>query len=451
MILKKFDDIGYPVEETWKNVDYKNITMKNKINQIIRNKKLIHQFDDDIDNFILHALRYYDNLNCFVLFGMNKEESYRYYTENYSKDYSIYGIKYINLKGNMINKIMYQLFFPRMMIKTKNILMNKIEEEYKFLFRNMDKECIDITILFLCQRDIKIKYPEDQIDEEFYIYVPKTKEELCITSSIFFSSTSLSFIDKQAFDFFLIKDMDDSKKMFLRYRKWLNANISIPEQSQFILYSSVILYLLGHRAMNDIDLYIHKIPFELQQKVSEFRTNSYYHFIDYSIKNTDKWPHYWNDWLDKWAKKCGAKYFEELLGNPKYHFYFLGVKIISLECDVVRRLERNRPRAIADLIALRKRYSYKIDIPPINPITEKYISLSDKNAEEIRELIKSGATLNEKNRELCIQTNTDVPKFINTIIYALHTRYRMTFKIEEIKDELNMTEKKIIKIKKKNL
>jgi hypothetical protein len=232
--------------------------------------------------------------------------------------------------------------------------------------------------------------------------------------------------------------MDTSKKMFLKYRNWLNNNIDMNNHSKFLLYSSVVLYLLGHRPMNDLDLYIHSIPKDLQEKVNEFSTNSEFKYIDYSIKNTEKWPIYWDTWLDIWAQKCGAKYFEEILGNPKYHFYFLGVKIISLECDVTRRLDRCRPRAVADLISLKKRYAYNINILPINEMSQYYISIIDKTDFEIDELIKKGGIKNEQNREICIEYKTDIPKFINTIIYALHTRYRMTFTIKEIRRELNM-------------
>jgi len=438
MILKNFDDIIKPVEETWEKLNYKNIPMKNKLNMIINNKKLIHDFDDDIDNFILHALKCYDNLNSFVIFGKNKKDSYKYYIDNYSKDYSIYGIKYISLKSQLIHKIMYQLLFPRMIIKTKNDLYNYIQEKYNFLHNYKDKE-IDVTILIICKKDLKKKYPlNDVINENFCIYIPNTKEEICHTSCLFFSQTTLNFIEKQNFDYFLIKDMEQSKKMFLKYRKWLNNNVDINNHSQFLLYSSVILYLLGHRSMNDLDLYVHDISKDLQEKVNEFSTNSVFNYIDYSIKNTEKWPRHWDIWLDEWAKKCGAKYFEEILGNPKYHFYFLGVKIISLECDVERRLHRCRPRAVADLISLRKRYSYNVNIPPINKISQQYLSIIDKSKVEIDELIKKGGRINEKNKEICIEYNTDIPKFINTVIYALHTRYRMTFTIDEIKRELNM-------------
>jgi hypothetical protein len=225
-----------------------------------------------------------------------------------------------------------------------------------------------------------------------------------------------------------------------------------------MLYSSIVLYLLGHRAINDIDLYVHTIPDDLNDKLKLFDESKNINLdfkLDFKVKNTDNWPNYWNTWLDEWAQKCGAKYFEEILGNPKYHFYFLGVKIISLHCDITRRLLRNRPRAVADLIALRKRYPININIPSIPQKYTEYVSISDKKEEEIKEFIKDGFKLNNENKELLIEHETDIPKFINTVIYALRERYKMTFNVDEIKRELNMindnidnkTIKKLIKKK----
>jgi len=192
--------------------------------------------------------------------------------------------------------------------------------------------------------------------------------------------------------------------------------------------------------MNDLDLYVHKIPRELEELTNELGKNDIFNFIDFKIKNTSNWPNYWDSWLDIWAQKCGAKYFEELLGNQKYHFYFLGIKIISLDCDVKRRLARNRPRAYADLIALRKRYHYKINIPPVPNKLEKYITISDKSEYEINNMIKEGGILNEKNNEILIKYDNDISKFIGTIIYALSTRYHMTFTENDIRKELCMRE-----------
>ena len=452
MIIRNLEDLLKPISETWKNLDYKNLILKNKMNLIIRNKKLIHNFDEDIDECILHALRnYYENLNAFVIFGKNKNEAYKYYLNNFKEEYSLYGIKHIELNSSIIPKIMYQLLFPRHIFNHKSDLYNMIEEKYNFLHKSYEnKENIHITILLVCKKDLNKKYPhKDIIDKNFYIYIPNTKEEIWHTASVFFCNSTLRFLEKQAFDFFLIKEMEQSKKMFLKYRSWININIDMLHMPQFMLFSSVILYLLGHRTMNDLDLYVHTVPIEIQEKLNEFNENKVYDFIEFKIKNTENWPNYWNIWLDTWAKKCGAKYFEEILGNPKYHFYFLGVKIISLECDVVRRLERNRPRAVADLIALRKRYSYHINIPVIPKEYNKYIDISDKNEIEIERLIKNCGIMNSENKEISIVCKTDVDKFIKTIIYALDLRYRMKFSESDIKRELKMDNEDISKIERK--
>ena len=133
MLLNTFDELFTPTDIIWKNLDFKNIEYKNKINILIKNKKLIHIFDDDIDNFILNAINYYDYLNLFILFGKNKNNGYKYYEETFKDDYSLYGIKSINIKFSIINKIMYQLLFARMIIKNKSDMYDYISENFKYI------------------------------------------------------------------------------------------------------------------------------------------------------------------------------------------------------------------------------------------------------------------------------------------------------------------------------
>ena len=448
MNFRKIEDLSIPINTVLERLNYKNIDIKNKLNEIIQNKKLIHNFDYITDMIILYSLWEYDNLNCFVIFGKNKSNSYKHYMNYYQEDYILYGIKNlkfnVNKQNNIIFKIMYQLLFPRIIMKHKNDLYDFLKENYSFLYNYVNSEKIentlDITILFICKRDITKKYPSsDIIESDYVIFHPCTREEKWHTSSLFFCNESLNFIELQNFDFFLIKELDESKKMFLKYRKWIMNNIESSYQHNFMLFSSTILYLLGHRAMNDLDLYIHTVSPEIQEKLKEFNENKMYSFIDFKVKNTDNWLNYWDTWLDEWAQKSGAKYFEEVLGNHKFHFYFLGVKVISLNCDVTRRLIRNRPRAIADLIALRKRYPYQISIPPVPETYLKYVDVSGKSESDVEELMKSNrAMYNEKNKEISFVCETDVNKFINTIIYALQTRFRMQFTVSEIKRELKM-------------
>jgi len=448
MILKKFDDIADAIKSVYSNLNYKNVSTIDKSNIIRKNRRLIHNFDDDVDQIMFHALNQYDNLNAFVIFGKNKSSAYKYYEAELIADYSLYGIKYIEIKPDDIIKIVYQLLFSRVMVKNKLHLIDYIKENYNLLWRHITDEKanlydMDVTILIVCKRDIKKKYPShDIITDNYIVYFPNTEEETRIVAGIFFCSGSMQFIKIQNFDFFLTKDNIEAKNIFIKFRKWFFENIDNSLKEQFILFSSVVLYLIGHRSMNDLDIYSHTIPEDIQNKISILlEDESCNEMFDISIKNPidpKKWPKYWDQWLDTWAQKCGAKYFEEILCNPKYHFYFAGMKVISLDCDVIRRLERGRPRAYADLISLRKRYSYRISIPEIPDSIISYHKLDELSEDEKRDLLEKGAILDENNNELQLKTPTDIQKFINTIIFALQSRYRMKFTEDDIRKELNM-------------
>lgn len=467
MILTKLEDLSTPIKESWSKLDYKNIELKNKINIISRNKKLIHQFDEDIDETVLHALKYYDNLNIFVIFGKSKNDSYKYYLNHFKDDYILYGLKHSIHRKQHLHKILYQLIFPRTIMKTKDDLHENLHssgfqrsscdqalpssaEYYKTKYPSISKfdENFDISILLVCKRNLEKKYPcNDIIADDHFIYIPNTKEEKWNASSLFFCNNSLKFVELQSFEHYIKRESDKSKKMFLKYRSWLLNNIDSKNHCQFMLFSSVILYLIGHRQMNDLDLYVHTVPPEIVEKLNELHDSSLngdsYSFLEFQIKGTEKWPAYWNTWLDIWARQSGAKYFEEILGNPKYHFYFLGVKIISLECDIVRRLMRNRPRAYADLIAFRKRYAYNIKIPAVPKISYTYEPTIGKTKEEIDAIIsKGGCAMDEKNKEIKISYETNMSKFLNTISYSLREAYRMNMSVEEILKDLNMQPEK---------
>lgn len=451
MILTNFKDIVLPTEIIWNNLNYRNLEAKNKINFLIQNKKLIHEHDNDIDVFILNAINYYENLGCIVIFGKGKTESFNYYTTHLKENTILYGIKHMHLKTSLVIKIMYQLLFNRIRITKKEDLLDYIKENIEYIHRlkELNIQSIDVTVLFLCKKTLSYKY-HDVFDTQYYIYVPSCKESLSICSSIFYCESSIKFMKVQNLSNYISSiervEIEQEKRnksfeMFSNYRRWIYDNIDYINCQQFMLYSSVILYLLGNREMNDLDLYVHTIPDEDYSKLMEYKNNN--NFVDFRVKNRENWPPYWDTWLDQWAVKCKAKYFEEIIGNSNYHFYFLGVKIVSLDCDIVRRIERYRPRAYADLISLRKKYSYPINIPPIPRQLSKFESISDLTKEEMEEKIGKGAILNEKNNEIKIMYDTNFDKFIGTIIYTLKERYGIILTTEDIYRELNMPVKKV--------
>ena len=450
MILRSTEELIVPTLKKWDILKFHNNEIKSRMNIEIANKKLIHKFNYAIDEMMLNAIISYDNLNSFVIFGKNKVDAFNLYNELFKDEYIIYGLKQIELNKQDVVKLLYQFIFPRMIIKTKNDLLEYIAKKYPYIALFNNNELMNISTLILCKRSINGVYPSKDISTSDYsIYIPKSNEEKNICSTIIFCQTTIDFIKLQNFDYFLTKENEKSKKMFLKYKNWLYNNVPLEKQCSFMLFSSIILYLIGNREINDLDLYIDTVEPEISDKVKEFDEDETYKYIEYSMKgNESKWPLHWNKWLDEWARKSGAKYFEEVISCQMFHFYFLGVKIISLNCDIQRRIIRNRPRATADLIALRKRYLIpKFPIIP-SPEMFKYDfqCVKDKTDEEIRELIRNGAEYIHENKEVKITLKNDIDKFLNTVIWALKERYKMIFTIDEVRYELNMPlqNKKII-------
>jgi hypothetical protein len=116
-----------------------------------------------------------------------------------------------------------------------------------------------------------------------------------------------------------IKSKMDNKKVLLivdRDGTIINNNDFFGPMPGIADYNKLLSIMANKLAFipHDIDLYIHNVPSEIQDKLKIFK-ESEFDFIDYSIKGTEKWPIHWDVWLDEWAKLANAKYFEEILGN----------------------------------------------------------------------------------------------------------------------------------------
>jgi len=444
MIFRELSDLVQPTLRKWDALKFHNNETKSRMNLAIANKKIIVEYNHAIDEMLFNAIITYENLNSFIVFGKNKVDAYHLYTALFKNDYILYGIKEQEMLKSDIIKLMYQLIFPRMIIKSKDDLIKYIEEKYPFIHSFGSDQTIIFSSLFVCKRSINENFPLKDVSlNDHVVYIPKNIEEKIIASSLMYNQTSIDFIKLQNFDYFLTRENERSKKMFLKYKNWLCNNIPIETRHSFMLFSSIVLYLIGNREINDLDLYIDNIDELTREKINEFSENEVFKYIEYSVKGDEKrWPKYWNTWLDEWARKSGAKYFEEVLSSHKFHFYFLGIKIISLNCDIQRRISRNRPRATADLIALRKRYL----IPkfPRIPAPEKtkieYMAVDDKSEEEIKEILEENKnmTYDSTNKEIKVEVENDINRFLETVSWALRERYKMIFSLNEVRQELNM-------------
>ncbi len=179
------------------------------------------------------------------------------------------------------------------------------------------------------------------------------------------------------------------------------------DQNRFIIMGSAVLYSHGLRNCNDIDGYIvnsetYKTANFMDLVDRYFKSKDKLYFYDITMKNTNEYEPWWEDFLNKVANGCHANVFDDVVINPKYHYYFMGIKVINMDCDYHKRLLRNKPASTTDLIVINKLLRKKYKIP------------------EIPDKTFDGKIINE---------NT----FLSTIKYYLSNRYKINYSIDDIK------------------
>jgi hypothetical protein len=115
------------------------------------------------------------------------------------------------------------------------------------------------------------------------------------------------------------------------------------------------------------------------------------------------------DWFNKeWPVLYGAKSMDDTVLNPMHHFYYFGIKIISMKADIKRRLKRERPAAFADLIALNKLTNANIKL---EPLSKGYW----------------------KNAEYFEFTDYEIKDLYKKIVWYLRSRYSINLSIDDVK------------------
>jgi hypothetical protein len=136
---------------------------------------------------------------------------------------------------------------------------------------------------------------------------------------------------------------------------------------------------LGIRKPSDIDGHMlgdfTDCSREFQAKYNEFFTvegKSYLPFVDLVIPGVPNYQEYMRTFFDKIALIFGAPDHREIILNPRYHQYYFGIKMPIVPIDLVKRIFRFRPKALADLISIERLLKYRIRLPSIPDKIEFY-------------------------------------------------------------------------------
>jgi len=218
-----------------------------------------------------------------------------------------------------------------------------------------------------------------------------TFKELVMYSRLILNRNNEEFWRKQILKDTL-KNFTSQTKCYQVLNNFMRYFYQLPllQQNNIILKSGLVLFVYGIRKCGDVDLeYINEI--DLPSKKSGFDI--------VEIKADEQETYYPNG---KTAIKAS-----EYIVNPRYHFYFYGMKFLTLDMEMRKRAKRiNRPRAFVDIIMVNEILGTKYKLPPLDMKSNKFPLTS---MEKFYKTLRS----NFKNRYQKIYSDEDIKNLLN--------------------------------------
>jgi hypothetical protein len=375
-----------------------------------------------VDGMMLNYIQCFPNMSLMVLWptcDISKHIKQTNFYKKLEENGTIHGGKKITMSRKQIQGLIFQLYYDKsgfknfFRIKKKQLNSNANERlnTVHFLFYECNKPEIisgkDATFKTELREILKKESGKsDDFPANFFLHVTDTFAQTVEISKLICNRNSMRFLNYQRLDRLLCGGFHRSLAIFMTFKKWLYSTFHPLDHTRFLTFSSILLYLLGAREMNDLDVLIHHLPDPNKSKTKDFMKHVKFYledektkfpFIDYSMKGKQGWckggeKEYLCTWFEsEWPQKFQARSLQEAILNPRFHLYYFGIKIISLNADISRRLSRGRAAAYADLIALKDIYEIKIKIPNVPSgywVNHVYKKMSDSEIEVLRSKIK---------------------------------------------------------------
>lgn len=322
-----------------------------------------------------------------------------------NKSINVYCYKKFKLTLNAAKNLFFQMNAYNLNPIFKDI--KKLDTYCKTLGWTEDKQKF-VNIYLLEGSDINFKK-----EDSYNLHITSSFMEAITLSKVYFNKNSLQFLNMQKLDRVLDFKFRKCKILINTFINYLFRNIDLFDIDKFLILSGSVLYSHGIRQCSDVDFFINHNPKEIKtpnfkKKIENFLLNeeTKFFFTDGYTKIIPDlyWREFWEEWHIEWGNMFGANHVLEAVFNPKYHYYYLGLKMIVLDGDIVRRNMRGRPAAIADIIMINNLFNKKIKLNPVPKETLKY--------------------------NVITKTNKD--KFLSIVKYWLHKRYNINITKKEL-------------------
>lgn len=411
---------------------YEHITLSHPV--------YLYDFDNDIDEIILQYTKCIQNIKLMLLWPVcNIVNLYdtTFYNE-LSSNGTIHAIKELDVTFKQLCGIIYQVYYDKEVFKFFNVILNKAS-----LCGFPDENNKIFIVLYVPNNPsqligsgspLKTHYREilrdnfggnDKLKINMFLHISDTLRETIELTQLFFNKNSVKLLQHQNLERLLSIDKFKSISYFMTLKNWIYTNVCTIDQIRFMVFSSFVLFSLGLRNVGDLDLLVHHLPVQSSTKTNDFFAKLFDYFLDgphhfpfikdgVSIKGYGGWniggsKEYLVDWFEKeWPALYGSKSMDDTILNPSFHYYFFGIKLISVQADIARRSQRSRPASYADLFAIKKFVFNDIIIPKI----------------------PSGYW---KNHVYINYSESEKKKLIKTIVFYLRSKYNLSYTIDHIK------------------
>lgn len=255
------------------------------------------------------------------------------------------------------------------------------------------------------------------------LYKAESFIETILVAKLTLHIPNLFYLDHTNLDGLKNPNMRKCLIIFSRLMYAMYTNLSQLEMEEYYISGSFALSIMGLRRAHDIDLQYIGNNISGTEKIQK---NINRNEIDFAVN--DEWVSYK---INKWLGNTDMQH------DPKFYIYFLGCKIISLEMWTKYMFHRNRPKSVADLIAVNIILGTNFAIPSIpiirypltlNHKTEKISYLTDQS---IKDSVQIGFLTHKQVKEKREKINPI--EFLNTIQKNLKHNYNISKSINAIK------------------
>lgn len=420
---------------------YEYILQKNAERKLVA-PLYIYDFDYELDEILLQYVKCIDNLSIMIAWPVcNISDIYKAeFVSELSKHGNIHAIKEIVVTQKQLCGILYQVYYNKSVFKKYEVIKSKAERcgtgnsnrIFIIYYKATDVKQItgtDAPLKVSLRKLLKRTSGNTKdLKDNMFLHVSDKHSETVELSQLFCNKNSMRLLQYQRLDRLLRGNFWKSLMFLMTFKSWMYSNFKPVDHIRFMLFSSMVLYTLGLRNVNDVDILVHYLPTSENSRTPKFfdivhtyleNDNTKFPFVvdGASIKGRNGWveggtKEYLIDWFEKeWPNMFGAQSMDDIILNPRFHYYYFGIKIVSLEGDTKRRIQRSRPAAYADLLAMQQFITKNVEIPKI-------------------------PTGYWKNHVYYEFTRDEKHKLIKNIIYYLKSRYSISKNYDELADIL---------------